>query len=199
MQRQEKILSSLEILKYASREQIQQIHELGSARNALKVLGQLKEFLQVHNHGGKNIYYLSKAGRELVGMEEELKWTQQADHHIMRNDMYIYMGMPESWKVEESITFKPQLSNREHVLVPDATFVRKGVYHFLEVDRTQSMVENKKKISQYQQLKPLMKVELNQTPVLLFYTLTDLRRKKLTELCSSMEVDCEIYTKEDTR
>lgn len=197
-QRQETILWSFAKLKFATREQLQQIHKLGSDRNALKILGQMKEWLHVQNHKGKNVYYLNKAGRELIGIEEELKWSLQVDHHLMRNDMYIYFKCPESWEVERPTAFRPEgLSNVEKQLVSDARFQWDGIWHFVEVDRTQSMVENRKKIEQYAELSPRIERQLNHTPVIVFYTATPVRKERLKSVCEELKVSCQIYTKED--
>lgn len=183
-------------LKFATREHLQKIHELGSNRNALKVIGQLKEYLHVQTHGGRNVFYLNKEGRELVGEEQELKWNTKVDHHLMRNDLYIYFQQPDTWKIERKMTFKPQLSNKEISLVPDAMF-QNNQYYFIEVDRMQSMTENKKKIELYSQLNPLMIKQFSHAPVIVFYTLTEVRKEKLKELCKKMNVSCLVYTKED--
>ncbi|MBT2696323.1 hypothetical protein J7E79_02590 [Bacillus sp. ISL-40] len=85
------------------------------------------------------------------------------------------------------------------MLIPDATFTLKGNYYFLEVDRTQSMSDNKKKIELYSKLNPLMEKQFNQAPTLVFYTMTPLRQEKLKEICKYYKVNCRVYTKEDTK
>lgn len=197
--RQEKILFSLERLKFATREQLQKIHQLGGDRNALKVLNEMKEYFHIQNHEGMNVYYLNKPGRDRIGSETELKWTLQAEHHLMRNDIYIHFNQPADWRIEEDILFRyTEGQERKHMkMVPDATFTLNGVYHFLEVDRTQSMLENKKKIEHYAKLSPVMLKQYGHQPVLIFYTLTELRRNKLKEICQLQNVKCEVYIKED--
>ena len=194
-QRQEEILLSLEIMRFATRDQIQRKHQLGTDRNALKILNEMKEYLQIRNHEGRNVYYLSARGRELVGLEEEIKWTQQTDHHLMRNDIWLHYFCPKDWRVEESIKFVDGL--QQLWLVPDAIFTAKGKHHFVEIDNTQKMQENKKKIELYAKLNPLIKQQFGHEPVLVFYTITDLRRTKLKEYCKEKNVDCLIYTKQD--
>lgn len=200
-QRREAILSSLDKLKFATRAQLQKIHVLGTDRNAQRVLNDMKDWLAVKTHNGMNVYYLNGKGRELIGSEEETKWTLQVDHHLMRNDMYIFFNQPIPWQTEQKITFQYQdgLIYKPMTFVPDVTFQLSGQYHFLEVDRTQSMVENKKKIELYAKIAPIIHKQFGHTPVLVFYTLTPLRREKLTELCRSHGLTCKVYTKEDTR
>lgn len=194
-------MSSLEILRFATREQLQRLHNLGSDRNALKVLNQMKEYLHVQNHNGLNVYYLNKTGREVIGSEDEVKWTLQAEHHLLRNDLYLHYGCPDDWRAEEQIHFNVQqgLTMVDMKIIPDATFTVNGRYHLAEVDRTQSMADNKKKIESYGLLSPVMHLQFGHHPVIVFYTVTEIRRNKLKELCSDAGVTCEVYTKEDLR
>ena len=190
---------SLEKLKFATREQLQKIHNLGGDRNALKVLGEMKEYFHIQNHEGMNVYCLNKAGRDRIGSFMEMKWTLQAEHHLMRNDIYIYFKEPGDWRTEEETLFRYSVGQERKTMkiIPDATFTLNGVYHFLEVDRTQSMIENKKKIENYAKLSPVMEKQYHHKPVILFYTLTELRREKLKEICQLNQVNCQVYIKED--
>jgi hypothetical protein len=115
--------------------------------------------------------------------------------------MYLYYYCPKDWRIEEAIDFqyKEGLTYVDITLIPDATFTLEGRYYFLEVDRTQSMADNIKKIELYSKLNPVMKEQFNQTPTLIFYTLSPLRRDKLKELCQSYGVTCRVYTKEDVQ
>jgi hypothetical protein len=205
IQRQEKILFSLEKLKFATRKQLQQLHQLGSDRNATKVLNAMREYLHVQNHQGMNVYYLNKTGREVIGTENEIKWTLQAEHHLLRNDLYLYYGMPYDWEVEQSIDFKIQAKDgggtkiKQLTITPDAMFQKDGVFHLIEIDRTQSMSENKKKIGKYGLLSPIMAKKFGHHPVIVFYTVTESRRSRLEELCASASVKCNVLTTEDLR
>lgn len=204
-------MSSLETLRFATREQLQKLHNLGSDRNALKVLNQMKEYLHVQTHNGVNVYYLNKLGRELIGAETEMKWTLQAEHHLLRNDLYIHYNCPDDWQVEEQVTFKVKESAmsyeagklvqpyKEMYIIPDATFTVEGKYHLAEVDRTQSMADNKKKIENYALLTPAIYEQYKHMPIIVFYTVTEIRREKLKELCRENKVSCVVYTKEDLR
>jgi hypothetical protein len=157
----------------------------------------MKEFLQIKTHEGKNVYYLSAKGKELVGAENEAKWSLQVDHHLLRNDMYLHYYCPKDWRIEEPIQFIQGLT--QHVLIPDATFTLQGKFYFLEVDKTQSMSKNKEKIETYSKLTPLIERKYNHVPTLIFYTVTPLRKEKLNEYCKENKVNCLIYTKEDIR
>lgn len=190
---------SLEKLKFANREQLQKIHKLGGDRNALKILNEMKEYFMIQNHNGMNVYYLSKLGRDRIGTENEMKWSLQAEHHLMRNDIYIYFEQPEDWRIEEEILFRySEGQERKHMkIIPDATFTRNGIYHFLEVDRTQSMIDNKKKIENYAKLSPVLEKQYQKKPVIVFYTLTEVRRNKLKEICQQCGLNCQVFIKED--
>jgi hypothetical protein len=113
----------------------------------------------------------------------------------MRNEIWLHYYCPKNWRTEEPITFTEGLS--QYVIIPDATFTIEGKYYFLEVDRTQSMADNKKKIELYSKLQPLIQQQFKIPPTLVFYTLTPLRSKKLKSLCKEYEVNCLVYTKED--
>lgn len=185
-------------MRFATRQQLQLVHTLGSSRNALKVLGNMKHYFHIQNHKGLNVYYLNKEGRDVIGWEGELKWTLQVEHHLMRNDLYIYFGCPEDWKVEKKITFSV-IGSKERYVVPDAHFMKDGVYYLLEVDRTQNMGDNKKKIELYSELNPIMLHHFGKPPLIIFYTLTDLRKQKLKSLLQEKKLIGEIYTREDLR
>jgi hypothetical protein len=113
----------------------------------------------------------------------------------MRNDIWLHYYSPASWRIEEGMKFMDGL--REVWLVPDATFSLKGQYHFVEVDRTQKMMENRKKIELYSKLNPLIKKQFGYEPVLVFYTISELRKNKLKEYCKELNVSCIIYQKGD--
>lgn len=199
--RQEKILLSLNELKFATSEHIRVLHKLGTLRNALKVLNHMKEYLNIRKHNGRNVYYLNNLGREVIGAETEIKWSLTVDHHLLRNDMLLYFECPSDWRAEQKITFKYKngLSYKESTIIPDATFTLHNIFHFLEVDRTQSMSENKKKINQYKLLSPAIEEQFKHKPILVFYTTTESRKGLLEKLCSDVGLENIIISKEDLR
>ncbi|MEH7093913.1 replication-relaxation family protein [Neobacillus vireti] len=198
--RQEEILQSFEVLRFATREQLQRIHNLKSDRNALKILNQMKEYFHIQVHNGMNVYYLSKKGRDTIGSDVEMKWSLQVEHHLLRNELYIHFNQPSDWRVEHEIVFKPRgLVTTEKRIIADASFTNTGTFHLLEIDRTQSMMENKEKINVYAELSPLLFERFNHIPVIIFYTTSDLRKKKLVEYCKEKGVKCLVYTRDDLR
>lgn len=192
--REEKVLLCLSKMKFATREQLQQVKELelGNERNALKVLGQMKELIQVKNHLGRNVYYLAKKGADMVGIEGLPSWSTHIDHHLLRNDIYVHYQCPLDWEVERDVELRPVVGDPK-ILRPDARFTVDGRWHFLEVDRTQSMVENKKKLDLYSQLNHL--IESGTT--LIFYTTTPMRKETISKYAQEKGLTFRVITKQD--
>ena len=186
------------MLGFVSRSQLQEIHELKSDRNALKVLNSLKEWVHVKpnpNRFNENVYYLNKAGCEVMGELEERRWVQSVEHYILRNDLYIFFQKPKPFHIEPDIPLGGIGST--HSVRPDAYFIRDNVHHFLEVDRTQKMLENRKKIELYAKLSPYMYTKYEKHPRIVFYTFSSIRQEKLTAWCKELEVRCSVYTTAD--
>lgn len=205
--RQERILYSLDKLGFLTRTHLQELHDLKSCRNTSRVMKDLGEYVLMKRHyerNGEAVYYLNQKGRELIGSEKEWKWSEHIEHHLMRNDMYLYCRQPSDWQVEQPVKFKVQerngrggLSYKEKVLIPDATFTKDSIYHFVEVDRKQTMKENKKKVQLYQELMDIMITQFGHKPVVLFYTHTLTRKQQLLDWCQAVHLPCLVYTKED--
>lgn len=199
LERREQILLSLgNKLGFATRKQLQAIHSLGGQKNASRILNDMKEYLHVKK-GREHVYYLNQKGRELIGCDKELKWTIQAEHYLLRNDMYIYFNCPSDWRIEQKIKFRYQVEKglKETALVPDATFTVNNQFYFVEVDRTQSMKENIQKIKQYSLLKDTIIKHYKIPPVLIFYTSTEYRKKELTNLCDKANLNFKVLSTTD--
>ena len=183
MKREEQILSTLEKLTYSTREQLQAIENLGGDRNARRILHELEKRKLINSvRYEKKIYYLSNKGSERIGkggVNLKKSWIQ---HTLMRNDLFIKLGQPEGWKKEV-----PIYNGDEVYLIPDAMFKKNGVYHFVEIDNTQTMKTNIEKIKKYKQLK------FKHEPVLIWYSLSDIRKEKLRLACEKAGIKFEIY------
>jgi hypothetical protein len=195
------ILLSFDKLGFVTREQMQQIHDLGGFRNANRILNTMEKegYLQSFRHNLHKVYYLTKQGLDVIGSSKDYKKGMQTDHYLMRNDMYIHYQCPETWKSEAEIDYT-HLDNQGGVVMKkkktlrsDARFKDNGIYHFLEVDNTQDMNKNERKIEQYRQLKETW----DQDFILVFYTLSPVRREKLKIWCQKAKLGALIYTKED--
>lgn len=110
MIRQEEILYSLDKLGFATRSQIQTLHDLGSTRNANRILKDMSKYLNSFRVT-ENIYYLNKEGLDFLGLDKQpLNKNMQIEHHLMKNDMYIYFGLPDDWETERPIHFVLKLN-----------------------------------------------------------------------------------------
>lgn len=171
-----------------SRSQLQQLHDLGSARNASRVLQQMSDFVTSFRDT-ENVYYLTKNGRDRVGSQIIRKKTLQARHYVMRNDVFIAEGKPQGWRTEVNVEVKGKVK-----VVADALFKRGDSLHLVEVDHIQKMSVNRNKIEKYRTLFSLGVIE---KPKMLWVTTTEYRRNELTKLLRGM--DHKIYTVDDLR
>jgi hypothetical protein len=138
---------SLRKLDFLNREQLTRIHRLGSVRNANRILKEMSLYLSsFREEYFSTVYFLNKEGREYVNTEKVRRKNKFVNHYLMRNDFYIYMGCPHEWENEIKI------SDGTFTIVSDSYFKKDGKYQFLEVDSTQKMNVNKKKIEQYKGL-----------------------------------------------
>jgi len=189
IQRQERILSSLNKLTYSTSEQINTIEKLGSDRNARKVLFELEEDKLIKSvRRNKKIYFVTNKGNDLIGKGNTRLKRNEIDHSLMRNDLYIKLGMPDSWKKESRI-----IINKEVFLISDARFVRNGIQHYIEIDNKQTMRTNYDKIKKYAHLFKVIFRKYNHHPVLIWYTLSDVRKRKLSEACRNYGVKYEVF------
>ncbi|MET3699498.1 protein involved in plasmid replication-relaxation [Bacillus oleivorans] len=186
-----------------STSQIQEIHRLGKRPNTLRILKEMEPYLHkkpFHERNGEHVYYLNSLGRDVIGSTKERKWSAEViEHYLMRNDFYINLGMPSTFEIEREIVLELRegLSYREEVIRCDALYKREGVYYFLEVDRTQSMSENKKKIERYKKASEVINKKFKQAPVVVFYTASKLRKINIEKYLTKTGLKYEVYSKED--
>lgn len=184
-EREEKILLLLKRFDYLTRDQLNQHFRLGSIRNTNRILNGLSDYLMTIREGYQTIYYLSKEGKAYVGCEKMRKKGGHVQHAVMRNDMWLFSDCPHDWKNEIKV------SDGYQTIVVDAMFTdgweRK---HFLEVDHTQTMKENKDKIRRYKELfrNGLIEEKLGHFPTVIWLTTTENRRKQLKEECEGLPV-----------
>jgi hypothetical protein len=144
--------------------------------------------------GYQSVYYLSKEGREYVGCHKIRKKGGHAQHAVMRNDFWLFVGCPPDWKSEIKV------SDGKTQVIVDAMFMKTLQYHFLEVDNSQQMKENRIKIARYRALadEGLIAQKLGHFPTVVFLTTTDFRRKQLQEACKALP-SVKIYTLDDIK
>ena len=186
--REERILSRLDELNFATREQLQIIEGLGGDRNARRILSEMeRDKLLLSVRYERKIYYLSNRGKERIGSNQCKLKRDKIKHTLMRNDMYIKLGMPSDWKKEYPIKFGNE------TIIADAMYRENGVFHFVEVDNVQAMKTNYEKIKKYRELSTLIKKQYNHVPVLIWYTLSETRKVKLHDACVKNGLKFKIY------
>ncbi|GAA0313912.1 hypothetical protein GCM10008967_00520 [Bacillus carboniphilus] len=201
--RQERILYTLDRLGFATTSQLQEIHKLGQKRNTLRIIKEMESYLHKKSHPeryGENVYYLNPLGREVIGTSKERKWNAEiVEHYLMRNDFFIYLGCPQNFEIEREIVMKLKEGNthREEIIRCDALYKKEEVMYFLEVDRTQSMSENKKKIERYKKASDIIKKKFSNSPVIVFYTGSKIRKINIEKNLEKTGLKYEIYSREE--
>src|SRR5690625_6050284 len=99
----------------------------------------------------------------------------------MRNDLYIKLGMPASWKKEVPVNF-----NNE-TLIPDAMYMENGKYMFVEIDNVQTMRTNYDNIKKYKELSKIIFKQYSHHPTLIWYSLSNVRKEKLKKACEKQD------------
>lgn len=200
LERHERILSSLDKLQYATVKQLNRLHRLSSDRNCYRVLRQLEDDKLVkYIKREMNIYHLTKEGRELIGSEQELPKHRNIDHILMRNDLYVYLGNPQSWKIEQEVEVSGEVIRADAYFTrPKKDTQRQIDRCFVEVDHTTPMIENKKKITQYEKLNKAFKTQYDQELTLIFYVVSETRKRTIIKYAKG-KVPVEVYSVSDLR
>jgi Replication-relaxation len=187
----ENLLITIDRLGIVKIKHLQEIHQL-SYRNACRIVStQLRPYIHESYFNKEKVIYLNKKGREMIASEkDEIKVSTQTIHALLRNEVYIYFQCPYDWEIEHTLVANAEvpnsfgisfqglsLSNKKTVIC-DAVFKRNGYMYLVEVDNTQDMKVNKKKIEKYREVLPSYKEE---TPFLYFFTHTEARKIKLEE------------------
>lgn len=141
----------------------------------------------------ENVYYLNKKGAERIGSTVVRDKRMQFRHFLLRNDLYISFGCPASWENESPI------QGGMIRIIPDAVFESQEKYKIVEVDHTQKMIVNEKKLNKYAKLKDsnTFQKQLGYFPDLIWITTTEVRRKKLAKYCKERGLTHSIYTESD--
>ncbi|GIN39072.1 replication-relaxation family protein [Heyndrickxia oleronia] len=182
----DQILLLLKKCDYLTREQLQRMVNLGKTRNAQRILKDLSNYISNFTENKKKVYYLNSNGRERVQSEKIRKKTAMVTHYLMRNDLYITVGRPISWRNEVEISINSVS------LIADAAYISNKLHHFVEIDNKQSMSNNIQKIKKYKKLSTY-----NPQFVLIWVTTTPYRKKKLESLSQGLKF--KIYLWEDLK
>lgn len=183
-QREELILLLLKRFDFMSRDQLNKYFKLGTIRNTNRVMSELSGYVMTIREGYQTIYYLSRHGKEYVDCDKVRKKGGHVQHILMRNDLWLHYNCPADWKNEIKV------SDGSATVVVDSMFTNSVQYHFLEVDHTQKMKENRNKIARYIELERngLLKEKLGHFPTIVWFTTTELRRKQLIEACRELPI-----------
>lgn len=142
----------------------------------------MSPYLRSIREGYQSTYYLSKEGKAYVGCEKIRKRGGHVKHAIMRNEFWLFYGCPHDWKSEVKV------SDGKTTVIVDAMFQKSLQYHFLEVDHTQTMKENRNKIKRYAELanNGLINQKLGHFPMIVWLTSSEMRKNQLLEACKML-------------
>jgi hypothetical protein len=171
---------------------LQKIHDLGSYRNACKIVNCLEKYTNQTYHEKEKVIYLNKKGRDLIGSESEVNGIAMVKHYLLRNEVYLHFNQPSDWISEYTLETNVEAprtadiivqgvkASTKRKLVTDALFTRNGYSYLIEIDNTRDMIDNRKKVQNYAEILPLVRKDFQSVPVLYFFTTTETRRKKLS-------------------
>lgn len=207
-ERLESLLMTIDRLRATTVRQLSRIHDLGSYRNACRVVNQLEPYTHQQRQQEK-IIYLNKEGRGLIGSNREVKFSPVIQHTLLANEAYIYFNCPIDWRTEclleveekaKGLTFNigsTALKPKSKQLISDAVFTRNGYVHLIEIDNTRYMQDNIKKIKSYADVWSAIKNKYQMDPILYFFTSTENRKRKLLSACKGIRA--EVLTFEEIR
>ncbi|CDQ17926.1 hypothetical protein BN982_00166 [Halobacillus karajensis] len=191
--REEQILTTLNNLGFATRKQIQVIEKLGSDRNAARILKRMENEKSIQSFRREfKVYSLTHHGKELIGSSKDLKTgasDRLVDHTLMRNELYIKLGMPIDWRTEKELLYNKQQDR----IVVDAMYSRNGEWHFVEVDNKQTMKNNREKLKKYAIFKKDIFRDYGHHPTVIWYTVSENRKQKLEEWMREYGIKGEVY------
>ncbi|MED1418999.1 replication-relaxation family protein [Bacillus smithii] len=187
-ERTEMLLKTIDRLGVMTVRQLQRIHDLGSYRNACRIVSQLEPYLHV-TRGREKIFYLNKDGRELIGSDKEVKKSMQIEHKLLMNEVYIHFGCPGDWRTEYRIEHEEEITDIIVRIGSGKSVLKKRVVadayfggNIIEIDNTRHMKDNMKKIENYREIFKLKKIN----PQLYFFTTTIHRKQKLEKWLAGM-------------
>ncbi len=139
----------------------------------------------------ENVFYLNKKGRELIGSTKVRTRMENIEHAVMRNEIYIQFDKPEIWEPEFKIT---ENETGKTILVSDVRFKAGDAHYLVEVDHRQHMINNRRKIDKYKEIK---KMNNGFLPMLIWLTKVDSRQKTLEEYMEQKGIEGYVMTLND--
>lgn len=182
--RQERVLSTLADLTYATSDQINGIERLGSDRNARRILYEMEKDKLVDSiRLGCKVYFNTRKGSDLIGRNNPRLKRSEIEHSLLRNDAYALLGYPRNWRKEVPIK-----KNGELYVKADAAYSKDGRIYFVEVDNRATMQTNIAKIKRYSTVFTSLRTDAT----LVWYTLVNARKKRLAETCDKFGINYRI-------
>ncbi|AFH83593.1 TPA: replication-relaxation family protein [Bacillus anthracis] len=191
------ILATIRKLQFATRRHLMSVHNMGGIRNANRILGDLKPYVNKTMQGKEYVYYLNKEGHAMFGDDGKVVSRGKLAHALLRNEAWLHLFCPDDWQIETDIRY---IKNKEKMkIVPDVKFRdEENILHAVEVDRSQKMKVNEEKIKKYEEFTQIYKQKHNgKMPVIHFFTVTKYREKKLEELAAKYDVLASVYVIEE--
>lgn len=186
--REDRILSRLDEFGFATREQLQLACDLSGDRNAMRILAEMESEKLIGSYREeRKVYFVTNRGYNRIGSTKQPTKGRASTHTLMRNDAFMLLGMPKNWRKEAPLKY----SGGE--IVCDAFYKDGGEYVFVEVDCEQKMANNYEKLQRYKQLASEMKPQFNHTPSVVYYTTTELKRRKLAQYMKELGVKGQVY------
>lgn len=190
--RQMAILATIRKLQFATRRHLMSVHDMGGIRNANRIMKDLFSYTSKVTHNKEYVYYLNQSGHKLFG-EGKVVHHSRVAHAILRNEAWLHLFCPDDWQIETEIRYIKD--DKKKKIVPDVKFRDEDrILHAVEIDRTQKMVVNDKKLKCYEELTKIYKQKYKgKVPVIHFFTITKYREKKLEQLAAKYDVFVKVY------
>ncbi|GGJ62178.1 replication-relaxation family protein [Virgibacillus salexigens] len=186
--REDQILLRLDKMNFLTSKQLNELEPLAGIRNTQRILSEMeKDRLLLSMRMEQKVYYMSNRGKERIGSTQPDLKKNKIVHTLMRNDLYIKLGMPPDWKNEAPLNWG------DNKIIPDAVYKLHGEFQFIEIDNKQTMKTNIEKIKKYKELSKVIFNQYKHHPALIWYTLSGLRHRKLKEICETLGVKYRIY------
>lgn len=185
------VLTDFDKLNFLTTSQVQKLYygtpyDMKNHRNVHRILSDMKkEGLINAKRIHENVYFITRKGQSEIGSKSRIiPISRNLEHYLMRNDVYIHFK-PEFWSTEKRVEFYNK------VIIPDAIFKKGTTHYVLEVDFTQDMIDNKKKIQLYKEFKESKQYKV--FPILLFITTTEYRQKQLKAWLDGIKSEVLLY------
>ncbi|MFB5555311.1 replication-relaxation family protein [Bacillus cytotoxicus] len=195
--RQMAILATIRKLQFATRRHLMCVHDMGGIRNANRIMADMKQYVSKTMYGKEYVYYLNKEGHAMFGNDGKVVSRGKLAHALLRNEAWLCLFCPDDWQVETEIRYRKNGEKKK--IIPDVKFRdEESILHAVEIDRTQKMVVNDRKLKCYEEFTKIYKQKYKgKVPVIHFFTITKYREQKLEKLAAKYDVFVKVYVIEE--